>query len=1059
MPKRTDIRRILLIGSGPTVIGQASEFDYAGSLACKALREEGFEVVLVNSNPAAVETDSGVADRTYIEPLTLESLKKIIERERPDALLPTFGGLLAWNMGMFLDREGALKQHGVRLIGVDERVIATSEDRIIFKQAMQSIGVPVPKSGLATSFSEGKQIIKEIGFPAILRPAYSMFGTEGGTIYNLDEYERMLAYALETSPVHQTLVEGSATGWKQIKFEVLRDSVDNVMVVSSLENLDPMGVNSGDSIVVSPAQTLAPDLLDSLTELAKKVIRAVNITGGIASVQFGVNPNGDDVVITEINPRITRNSALVARATGFPIARAAAKLAVGFTLDELKDEFPATDTIDYLALKISRFDFDKFPGADETLNTSTKSVGEAMAVGRSFIEALQEGIRSLEIDRFGLGSDGYDLQDKERTNPDTIRTKLAQPNAGRIFFIRYAIESGMSTSDISRLSKIDPWFIDSIREMVEFESKLAGKSLVGISADVLRQAKVLGYSDIQLAYLLETTEEQVRQRRKTLGIVKSYHPIFGGAYFATYEVCDESRISPSDRKVIVIGSGPNRIGQGTEFDYCTAHSLSALKEEGCESILINCNPGSAAAMPGYADKLYISALIFEDVLGIINRENPMGVITQMGGETSVKLGAALAKAGVTILGTSPGSINKARDRKALNDIISRLGLLRPNNSQAQSVSEALEKSAKIGYPVLVTFGEGEKEKCEIIYDSEDLAEITAGIFESNPGQILTIEAFLEDAVGVDVDAVSDGNTAIVCGVMEHIEQAGVHSGDSACSLPPHSLSKDIVSEIKRQARIIALELGVQGLINVEFAIKGDQAYILNANPSASRTAPFVCKATGTDWISIATKISTGKSLAQQGVTCEIEPGNIAVKEAVFPFDRFQGADVVLGPEMKSIGEVMGMDTSFGHAYIKAQIAAGQNLQHSGTVFLSVAQKHKEYIIEIARTLVELGYNVVATGGTAETLRNAGIQAGGISKIGEGRPDAIDLIKNKDVALIINTPSGKRPRKHEITIRSAIVASGVPIVTTIAGAKATLHGLKVVREFGTTVKSLQEYGLA
>ncbi len=1075
MPKRTDIHKIMIIGSGPIVIGQACEFDYSGSQACKALREEGYEIVLVNSNPATIMTDPEMADHTYIEPLTIESLTKIIEKERPDALLPTLGGQTGLNMGTFLEREGVLKKYGVEMIGANEQAIAKAEDRKLFKETMQSIGIRVPKSGIAGSYKEGMQIIKEVGFPTILRPAYTMGGAGGATAYNMEEFEKMLAFALETSPVNQTLIEESVLGWKEIEFEVMRDCKDNVIIITSMENIDAMGVHTGDSIVVAPALTLTTPEMTRLVDMSKKIIRAIDITGGGTNIQYGVNPDNGDVVIIEINPRVSRSSALASKATGFPIARVAAKLAVGLTFDEIKNDITGKTysdfepTIDYVVMKVCRFTFEKFPGADETLNTSMKAVGEAMSIGRNFKEALQKGIRSLEIGRYGLGSDGKDLPEDKRRDMEIVREKLIQPNAHRLFYLRYAIENGMSNEEIYSLTKIDPWFIEQIRELVNFEVELKGKSVVSVSSALLQEAKQLGYSDIQLAHLLETTEEQVRVRRKMLGIESTFYLVDTCAgefdaqrpyYYSTYESVDESKASNNEKKVIILGGGPNRIGQGIEFDYCCVHAAYALKEEGYESIIINCNPETVSTDFDTSDKLYFEPLTREDVLDIIDREKPMGVIVQLGGQTPLNLSLPLKQAGVKILGTTPESIDRAEDRKLFSELVNKLGLRQTENDMASSVEEAIDRAKKIGYPVLVrpSYVLGGR-AMEIVYDDEDLAKFMDKATLVNPDRPILIDKFLDDAVEVDVDAISDGETTLVCGVMEHIEQAGVHSGDSACSLPPYSLSDETITEIKRQAYLLAEELEVRGLMNIQFAVKNGEVYILEVNPRASRTVPFVSKTTGIPWAKVAAKIMLGHSLKMQGVTEEVVPKHVAVKEAVFPFVRFPGVDVVLGPEMKSTGEVMGIDESFGHAYIKAQIAAGQNLQQSGTVFLSVADAHKAEIVDIAKQLIDLGFNIIATAGTAQTLKKAGIASKIVSKIGEGRPDATDLIKNREINLIINTPSGKKPRAHEISIRSAIVAGGIPIITTIAGAKATVHGLRVVRDHGTTVKSLQEYNQA
>ena len=1059
MPKRTDIHKILVIGSGPVVIGQGCEFDYSGSQACRALREEGYEVVLVNSNPATITTDAGMADQTYIEPLTVASLTRIIEKERPDALLPTVGGQTALNLGKFLESEGVLERFGVEMIGADGSAIAKAEDRKLFKETMQSMGIRVPKSGIASSIEEGMQILREIGFPVVLRPAYTMSGAGSATAYNKEEYMRMLVFALETSPIHQTLIGESVLGWKEIEFEVIRDCKDSVITITSMENIDPMGVHTGDSIVVVPAQTLETSEMAALIDSSEKAIKAIDVTGA-ASVQYAVSPDNGDVVIIGVKPRAGRSSALASKATGFPIAYVAAKLSVGLTLDEVSDDISGCEQpADCCVMKFPRFAFEEFPSADETLGTSMKAVGEAISVGGNFKEALQKGIRSLEIGRYGLGSDGQDPPDRERRDKDLIRQKLSQPNANRLFYIRYALENGMSTQEICDRSRIGAWFVENTGELVGFESKLAGQSIVSVPAATLREAKQLGYSDVQLAYLLESTEEQVRQRRKVMGIESAFRPVGSGqtCFYSTYGAPDEGPASTNPKKVIIIGSGPNRIGQGIEFDYCCTQAAYALREEGYESIIINCNPEAVSTDPDTSDRLYLEPLTREDVLGVIDWEKPMGVIVQLGGQTPLGLTLSLKAAGVTILGTSPESIGRAGDQKLLSDLVRKLGLRQTENAAATSVQDAIKKAAKIGYPVLVrpTCAVGGRTR-EIVYDGDDLADFVGNAMEVSPERPVLIDKFLEDAVGVDVDAVSDGGQTLVCGTMEHIEQAGVHSGDSACSLPPFSLSEEIVAEVRRQSHLLAKELDIRGLINIQYAVKDGQVYVLEVNPHASRTIPFVSKATGVAWAKVAAKIMLGKSLEEQGITKEIAPDFVSVKEAVFPFVRFPGVDVVLGPEMKSTGEVMGIDMDFGNAFLKAQIAAGQDLPESGTVFVSVADRDKAQIGDIARTLSDLGFTIAATRGTAEAIGEAGVQARVISKIGEGRPDATDLIKNNEVALIINTPSGKKPRRHEVSIRSAVVAGGIPIITTIAGAKATVHGLSVARDHGPTVRSMQEY---
>lgn len=1073
MPKRTDIKKILIIGSGPIVIGQACEFDYSGSQACKALREEGYEIVLVNSNPATIMTDPEMADHTYIEPLTLEAVTSIIEKERPDALLATLGGQTALNLATFLAREGVLDKYKVEAIGASADAIARAEDRKLFKETMESIGIRIPKSGIAHSIQEGMQIIKEIGFPVILRPAFTMGGAGGATAYNMEEFEKFLAFALESSPVSQTLIEESVLGWKEVEFEVMRDCEDNVICVTSMENIDPMGVHTGDSIVVAPAQTLTAPEYNRLVDMSKRVIRAININGGGTNVQFGVNPANGDVVIIEINPRVSRSSALASKATGFPIARVAAKLAVGLTLDEIQNQITGRTfsffepAIDYVVLKICRFTFEKFPGSDETLNTSMKAVGEAMSIGRNFKESLQKGIRSLEIGRYGLGSDGKDIPAEKRKDRELLSRKLSQPNADRLFYVRYALEAKMSVGEICDLSGIDPWFVENIKELVKFEQKLEGKTLVGVPAGDIEEAKQLGYSDRQLAHILQTDEESVRKRREVLGIRSSYYLVDTCAgefaanqpyYYSTYETCDESNATDNQKKVIILGGGPNRIGQGIEFDYCCVHASYALKEEGYESIIVNCNPETVSTDFDTSDKLYFEPLTREDVLDIIYREKPSGVIVQLGGQTPLNLSLPLKKAGVQILGTSPEQIDRAEDRKLFSELVNKLGLRQTENDTARTVEEAITKAREIGYPVLVrpSYVLGGR-AMEIIYDEEDLVGFMQRATEASHGRPILIDKFLDDAIEVDVDAISDGDLTLVCGVMEHIEEAGIHSGDSACSLPPFSLPDEVVNEIRRQSYLLAEELEVRGLMNVQFAVKDGEVYILEVNPRASRTVPFVSKATGIPWAKVATKIMLGISLKEQGITKEVVPEHVSVKEAVFPFVKFPGVDAVLGPEMKSTGEVMGIDTNFGTAYVKAEIAAGQCLPKSGKAFLSVNDRDKRHVVPLAEKLLDMGFDLIATKGTAKVLQDAGVETEVIAKIGEGRPDVTDMVKNKEVCLIINTPGGKKTKIDETTIRSTIIARGIPIVTTISGARATLKGMEeTANRGGMTVRSLQEY---
>lgn len=1063
MPKRTDIKKILIIGSGPTVIGQTGEFDYSIVQACKALREEGYEVVVVDSNPTTVSTSPGIADKAYIEPLTLDSLSKLIEKERPDALLSTFGGQTALNLAAFLEKSGVLEKFNVKIIGADARAIANAENRQHFKEAMRSLDVITPKSGVATSIEEGMRVIKDVKFPTILKPAYNLGGAGSAIVYNVEEFVLMLKFALDASPIHQTLIEESVLGWKQIEYEMLCDSKGNGLAITTLESIDPVGVHMGDSAVIIPSQTFALPRIDNMAELSKKITNEVGICG-CASVRYAVNPYNGDTVVLGINPSVNRNSALASKATGFPIAYAAAKLAVGITLDEtnVKEELQKCD---HCVVKLPRFDFEKFPQADNMLDTSMKSVGEAMATGRNFKEALQKCIRSLEIGRYGLGSDGRDASEKDRKDMDTIRMKLVKPNPDRLFYIRYAIEAGMSTDEIHDITKIDPYFIENIRDLVNFEKNLENKSLVGVHSDILREAKQLGYSDIQLAKLLETDEEQVRLRRNVLGITNCFCPVDTvkpdskkPAYvYSTYDATCELPASENKKKIVVFGPGPNRIGQGQELDYCCTKASYTIIEEGYESIIINCNPQAVSTDYEASDRLYFEPLTREDVLSIIESEKPDGVIVQFGGWAALNLANDLTSIGIKVLGTSSESMEQARNGKLSKELANKLNLLQTEKETASSLDDAKRKVAKIGYPVMVkpphitTY-----QSTEIIYDENELVSFIERIPEISAEYPVYIDKFLENAVEVDVDVISDGETTLICGVMEHIEQAGVHSGDSAYSLPPYSLPKEILDEIKRQSRLLAEGLSIRGLMSVQFAIKDSRVYLLEVKPRASRMIPFVSKATGVAWTKAATKVMLGKTLKEQGLTQEVKPRFVAVKEAAFPFVRFPGVDVVLGPEMKSTGEVMGIDTNFGNAYIKAEIAAGQDLPHNGTAFVSVASIDKSEIAEIGKQLVALGFEIVATRGTAKALKDAGVRAKVISKIGEGRPDATDLIKNQEIDLIINTPSGKKPRLHEISIRSAMVARGIPIITTIAGAKATLLGMQAIMKHGATLQSLQEY---
>lgn len=1076
MPKRTDIEKILIIGSGPIVIGQACEFDYSGSQACKALKEEGYKVVLVNSNPATIMTDPEMADSTYIEPLTVESLSKIIERERPDALLPTLGGQTGLNLAVFLAEEGILDKYNVEVLGASAEAIARAEDRDKFRVAMTEIGVSVPASGIARSVTEAKEIAERIGYPLILRPAFTLGGSGGATVYNVEELEEAVRNALEISPVKQTLVEQSVLGWKEVEFEIMRDSSDNVIIVTSMENVDPMGVHTGDSIVVAPAQTLSKREYDNLVGLCKKIIRKIDVIGGV-NAQFGVNPENGEVVIIEVNPRVSRSSALASKATGLPIAKVSTQLAVGLTLDEVKNEITGKTScffepaLDYCVFKISRFTFEKFPDAECVLNTSMKSVGEAMSIGRSFKEAFQKGLRSLEIGRAGFGADGKGC-DSNGLDIEEIKDKIRVPNDMRMFYVRHGMERGMTIDEIHELSKIDKWFLSNMKEILDFErelypyAKTTKCAALSVPAGLLRRSKELGFSDIQLSKILNTDELEIRQLRKSLSITPAYKPVDTCAgefeavkpyYYSSYSGVDEGPVSSNKKKVVILGGGPNRIGQGIEFDYCCVHASFALKEEGYESIMINSNPETVSTDYDTSDKLYFEPLTREDVLNVIDKEQPEGVIVQFGGQTPLSLAIGLQEAGVKILGTSPDSIDRAEDRERFNEILCKLNLSKPPNGTATSLEEARAIAADIGYPVLVrpSYVLGGR-AMEIVYDEEGLDYYMRNAVEASSEHPVLVERFLEDAIEVDVDAVSDGEMTVIGGIMEHIEEAGVHSGDSACALPPFSLSEEQIKNIKETTYALAKELEVCGLMNIQYAIKGDFLYVLEVNPRASRTVPFVSKATGVALAKVATKVMLGKSLKELGFTKEVKLSHFAVKEAVFPFKRFPGVDAILGPEMKSTGEVMGIDTSFGLAFAKAEIAAGTNIPSSGNVFISVKDSDKRGAVFVAKRLASLGYDLVATKGTAKVLRQNDLEVREVLKVYEGRPNVVDFIKNDEIQLIINTPLGKRTKKDDRVIRTHAILYDVPLVTTMAGAAAQLNALEALKKKHGTVKTLQEY---
>ncbi|MBN1913604.1 MAG: carbamoyl-phosphate synthase large subunit [Candidatus Omnitrophica bacterium] len=1083
MPKRKDIKRILMIGSGPIVIGQACEFDYSGSQACKALREEGYYTILVNSNPATIMTDPGMADVTYIEPLNVEMVTKIIAKERPDAILPTLGGQTGLNLAFFLMKEGILKKYGVESIGASVEAISCAEDRLLFKKAMQEIGIDVPKSGIATSVEEGLRIGSNIGFPLILRPAYCLGGSGGATAYNKEELGKFLDKGLDTSPVHQVLVEQSVLGWKEIEFEVMRDCADNVIMITSMENVDPMGVHTGDSIVVAPAQTLTAEEYTNFVNLSKKIIRRIGVSGGGANIQFGQNPNNGQIVIIEVNPRLSRSSALASKATGFPIARVATKLAVGLSLPEVMNQITAKTTsffeptVDYCVFKICRFTFEKFPKCERLINTSMKAVGEAMSIGRNFKEALQKGIRSIETGRFGFGADGKDkITDEELLRPGNelmklIKDKIRIPNDERLFYIRYALKAGLSCEDIYHLSRIDRWFIDNMKELVETEEEIKkfrnkhSEDELKIPVELLLEAKKDGFSDRQLSHLLNSKEEAVRKFRKknnTKNVYKLVDTCAGEFtakqpyFYSTYETQEEGRPS-KNKKVVILGGGPNRIGQGIEFDYCCCHAAYALREEGIDSIMINCNPETVSTDYDTSDRLYFEPLTLEDILNVIELEKPMGAIVQFGGQTPLNLSVALRNAGVHILGTSAENIDIAEDRKRFKQMLEKLKLLQPESGTAFTFQEAKQVAAKIGYPVLVrpSYVLGGR-AMEIVYDESTLEKFIHEAASVSGEHPILIDKFLEDAIEADVDVIGDGDTFVIGGIMEHIEEAGIHSGDSAMVLPPYSLSSDILNKIREATYKMAKELNLLGLMNVQYAVKDDKVYILEVNPRASRTVPFVSKVIGVPLAKLATKVMLGKKLKSLGFTQEIIPKHVAIKESVFPFARFPGVDIILGPEMRSTGEVMGIDTDFARAYIKSQIAAGQNLPKKGNVFISVRDRDKRAVIMIAKKLQDLGFSIYSTSGTAVSLEKSGVSVKILPKIAEGRPNLLDLMKDGKIQLVINTPSGRIPRQDEVKIRSHVVLYNVPYTTTISGAQATVSGIEALIKKDLEVQSLQQY---
>jgi len=1063
MPKRTDIHKILIVGSGPIVIGQACEFDYSGTQACKALRSEGFEIVLINSNPATIMTDPEIADRTYVEPLTPEAVRAVIERERPDAMLPTVGGQTALNIAVALAEDGTLDRFGVELIGAKLNAIKIAEDRLLFKHAMEEIGLEMPLSGYVKSMDEARKLAMTIGYPAIIRPSFTLGGTGGGIAFNAEEYDEIVTRALAASPVHETLIEQSIIGWKEYELEVMRDLADNVVIICSIENFDPMGIHTGDSITVAPAQTLTDREYQVMRDAAIRVIRKVGVETGGSNIQFALNPHDGRLMIIEMNPRVSRSSALASKATGFPIAKIAAKLAVGYALDEIPNDItrktPASfePTIDYCVVKIPKWAFEKFPSSDPTLGTQMKSVGEAMAIGRTFKEAFQKGLRSLEMrSAFQVPPD---LDDKE------LRRRLVVPSAERVYFVMHALTLGVSLEELHDLTKIDPWFLDNLSQIIERERELSRESIETISRESLSEAKRMGFSDQRLATVLGTTEDELRGARIEMGIRPVFKRVdtcgaefesFTPYLYSTYEDEDEADSQPR-KKVMILGSGPNRIGQGIEFDYCCCHAAFALKEEDYESIMVNCNPETVSTDYDTSDRLYFEPITFEDVMEIVERERPEGVIVQFGGQTPLNLSMRLFEAGVPIIGTSPEAIDLAEDRKRFGKLLVELGIPQPPNGFAVSHEEAREEASRIGYPVLVrpSYVLGGR-AMQIVYDEASLDNYMTFAVEASPEHPVLIDSFLEDAVEIDVDALADGERVVIAGIQQHIEEAGIHSGDSSCVLPPWGIKSDHIAAMRRYTRELAGALNVIGLMNIQFAIWRDTVYVLEVNPRASRTVPFVSKATGVPLARIAAKLMIGRKLSEFNLPDELTVDRFYVKTPVFPFVKFPGVDPILGPEMRSTGEVMGVAEAFGSAYLKAQLGAGTKLPREGRVFISVNEQDKRSVVELARELQEMGFKIVGTRGTQKRLESGGLPCEFVYKVNEGRPNVADLVKSRQVDLIINTPLGRTSFYDERSIRRAAIQYSVPCVTTMTGAVATVAAIRALREEELQVRSLQDY---
>ncbi len=1069
MPRRDDLKSILILGSGPIVIGQACEFDYSGTQACKALREEGYRVILVNSNPATIMTDPETADAVYIEPITVEAVTKILEKERPDALLPTLGGQTGLNTALALFDKGVLDRLGIEMIGAKAEVIRKAEDRNLFRAAMTSCGLESARSGVAHNMDDAQRVLAEIGLPCVIRPGFTLGGTGGGIAYNVDEFEEIVSRGLAASMNSEVLIEECLSGWKEFEMEVMRDKNDNVVIICSIENFDPMGVHTGDSITVAPAQTLTDREYQNLRNASIRIMREIGIECGGSNVQFAIDPRTGRVIVIEMNPRVSRSSALASKATGFPIAKFAAKLAVGYTLDELQNditrETPACfePSIDYCVVKIPRFAFEKFRGADRTLTTQMKSVGETMAIGRTFKEALQKALRGLETGRPGIGLDPRDPAEKLLADEPGALTRLLRiPNELRLVALRCAYRAGWSTSDIYEATGIDPWFLENIRELSEFESELGGAL---ITRELLREAKQKGYSDKQIALAIGSNERDVGALRAEWGLEPTYKIVdtcageFEAAtpyYYSTWEDEDELQLTPT-KKIMILGGGPNRIGQGIEFDYCCVHAAFAVQEIGREAIMVNSNPETVSTDYDTSDLLFFEPLTHEDVMNIVRKVQPEGIIVQFGGQTPLNLAGGLHREKAPLIGTSVESIDRAEDRELFSAVLRKLNLNQPENGLARNSGQAFEIARRIGYPVLVrpSYVLGGR-AMEIVYDDAALDHYMQHAVQATPDRPILVDKFLEDAIEIDVDSISDGRITVIGAVMEHIEEAGIHSGDSTCVLPPHTLASSLVEEIKRATKALAKELDVRGLMNVQYAVKDDKVFVLEVNPRASRTVPFVSKAIGVPLAKLATKIMCGMTLEELGFTEEVTPPYFSVKAPVFPFNKFPGSDITLGPEMRSTGEVMGIDEDLGHAFVKAYQAAGLKLPKSGKVFLSVKNSDKRAIVSEARTLVQLGYELLATDGTYRVLKSNGIAVARVNKVYEGRPHIVDMIKNREIALILNTPLGKQQRVDDSMIRAAAVTAGLPCITTRAGISAVVSALTAMHRADYTVKSIQEH---